>query len=56
MNAVAPDPVQDAAPGQDTPLGRAGQPSEVGWMCLPSNDLSFAHGSVFDANGGTGVI
>ncbi len=71
VNAVAPGPVWTPLQvaggqlpgklgefGQDTPLGRAGQPAELGpiYVALASNDLSFTHGSVFGANGGTGVV
>jgi NAD(P)-dependent dehydrogenase (short-subunit alcohol dehydrogenase family) len=71
VNAVAPGPVWTPLQvaggqlpgklgefGQDTPLGRAGQPAELGpiYVALASNDLSFTNGSVFGANGGTGVV
>lgn len=71
VNAVAPGPVWTplqvaggqlpgklGAFGQDTPLGRAGQPAELGpiYVALASNDLSFTNGSVFGANGGTGIV
>ena len=71
VNAVAPGPVWTPLQvaggqlpgklsefGQDTPLGRAGQPAELGpiYVALASNELSFTHGSVFGANGGTGIV
>jgi len=71
VNAVAPGPVWTPLQvaggqlpgklgqfGQDTPIGRAGQPAELAplYVALASNDLSFTNGSVFGANGGTGVI
>ena len=71
VNAVAPGPVWTPLQvaggqlpgklgefGQDTPLGRAGQPAELGpiYVALASNDLSFTNGSVFGANGGTGIV
>ncbi|MBZ9991141.1 SDR family oxidoreductase [Mesorhizobium sp. BH1-1-5] len=53
-----PTPRQARQFGQDTPLGRAGQPAELGpiYVALASNDLSFTHGSGFGANGGTGIV
>jgi NAD(P)-dependent dehydrogenase (short-subunit alcohol dehydrogenase family) len=44
--------------GQDTPLGRAGQPAELAslYVTLAENGTSFTTGSVFGANGGTGVL
>lgn len=44
--------------GQDTPLGRAGQPVELGplYVLLASGELSYTDGSIFGANGGTGTI
>lgn len=44
--------------GQDTPLGRAGQPAELAalYVALASGELSYTDGSIFGANGGTGVI
>jgi len=71
VNAVAPGPVWTPLQvaggqlpgklgdfGQDTPLGRAGQPAELGpiYVALASSDLSFTNGSVFGANGGSRVI
>ncbi|MDB5713015.1 MAG: family oxidoreductase [Sphingomonadales bacterium] len=71
VNAVAPGPVwtplqvaggqlpgEMAKFGQDTPLGRAGQPAELAplYVMLASGELSYTDGSVFGANGGTGVI
>ncbi|MCQ8783420.1 SDR family oxidoreductase [Mangrovibrevibacter kandeliae] len=71
VNAVAPGPVWTPLQvaggqlpgkmgefGQDTPLGRAGQPAELGpiYVALASGELSYTDGSVFGANGGTGTI
>ena len=44
--------------GQDTPLGRAGQPVELAGLYVTLADpmISFTTGSVFGANGGTGAI
>jgi NAD(P)-dependent dehydrogenase (short-subunit alcohol dehydrogenase family) len=71
VNAVAPGPVWTPLQvaggqlpgklgefGQDTPLGRAGQPAELAslYVTLAENVTSFTTGSVFGANGGTGVI
>jgi len=44
--------------GQDTPLGRAGQPAELAglYVALAENGNSFTTGSAFGANGGTGAI
>ena len=71
VNAVAPGPVWTPLQvaggqlpgkmgefGQDTPLGRAGQPAELGplYVALADPALSFTSGSIFGANGGTGVI
>lgn len=44
--------------GKKTPLGRAGQPAEFAaiWVALADSTTSFTSGSVFGANGGTGVI
>jgi NAD(P)-dependent dehydrogenase (short-subunit alcohol dehydrogenase family) len=70
VNAVAPGPVwtplqvpggqfQEKLPkfGQDTALGRAGQPAELAglYVTLAEQGNSFTTGSVFGANGGTGV-
>jgi NAD(P)-dependent dehydrogenase (short-subunit alcohol dehydrogenase family) len=43
--------------GQDTPLGRAGQPAELAglYVTLAEQSNSFTSGSIFGANGGTGV-
>src|SRR6185436_12399108 len=69
VNAVAPGPVWTPLQvaggqlpgklgefGQDTPLGRAGQPAELAalYVALASGELSFTDGSIFGANGGTG--
>jgi NAD(P)-dependent dehydrogenase (short-subunit alcohol dehydrogenase family) len=69
VNAVAPGPVwtplqvsggqfQEKLPefGQDTALGRAGQPAELAglYVTLAEQGNSFTSGSVFGANGGTG--
>ncbi len=44
--------------GQDTPLGRAGQPAELAglYVALAEDGNSFTTGSAFGANGGTGAI
>ena len=70
VNAVAPGPVWTPLQvaggqlpgtmgefGQDTPLGRAGQPAELAplYVALASGEFSYTDGSVFGANGGTGV-
>lgn len=70
VNAVAPGPVWTPLQvaggqlpgklgefGQDTPLGRAGQPAELAslYVTLAEEGTSFTSGSVFGANGGTGV-
>ncbi|MEO5939155.1 MAG: SDR family oxidoreductase [Sphingomonas sp.] len=71
VNAVAPGPVWTPLQvsggqlegklkefGQDTPIGRAGQPVELGglYVMLAEEQNSFTTGSVIGANGGTGVI
>jgi len=71
VNAVAPGPVWTPLQvaggqlpgkmgefGQDTPLGRAGQPAELAglYVTLADPAISFTTGSVFGANGGTGAI
>ncbi|CAN5259532.1 SDR family oxidoreductase [soil metagenome] len=71
VNAVAPGPVWTPLQvaggqlpgemhkfGQDTPLGRAGQPAELAglYVTLAEGGTSFTSGSVFGANGGTGVV
>jgi len=71
VNAVAPGPVwtplqvsggqfQEKLPkfGQDTAIGRAGQPVELAglYVTLAEQGNSFTTGSVFGANGGTGVV
>lgn len=40
--------------GQDTPMGRAGQPSEVGpaYVFLASSDSSYITGQIIHINGG----
>jgi NAD(P)-dependent dehydrogenase (short-subunit alcohol dehydrogenase family) len=70
VNAIAPGPVWTPLQisggqlegkiekfGQDTPLGRAGQPVELAglYVTLAEQTNSFTTGSVFGANGGTGV-
>jgi len=70
VNAVAPGPVWTPLQisggqlegkvekfGQDTPLGRAGQPAELAglYVTLAEQTNSFTTGSIFGANGGTGV-
>ncbi|ALM50711.1 short-chain dehydrogenase [Flavobacterium psychrophilum] len=66
VNAVAPGPIwtplipstfepdEVAAFGQDTPMKRAGQPSEVGpaYVFLASKDASYITGQVIHINGG----
>jgi NAD(P)-dependent dehydrogenase (short-subunit alcohol dehydrogenase family) len=64
VNAIAPGPIwtplivatfDDVAEfGQDTPMGRAGQPSEVGpaYVFLASEDSSYITGQVIHINGG----
>ena len=69
VNAVAPGPVWTPLQvaggqlpgkmgefGQDTPLGRAGQPAELAplYVTLASDETSFSTGTVFGANGGKG--
>ena len=71
VNAVAPGPVWTPLQvsggqfqeklkdfGQDTALGRAGQPAELAglYVALAEQGNSFTTGSVFGANGGTGVV
>ena len=71
VNMVAPGPIwtplqvaggqlpgQLGKFGQDTPLGRAGQPAELAglYVALAENGNSFTTGSAFGANGGTGAI
>ena len=71
VNAVAPGPIWTPLQvaggqlpgkmgefGQDTPLGRAGQPAELAplYVALASGELSYTDGSIFGANGGTGVV
>ena len=71
VNAVAPGPVWTPLQvaggqlpgtlhefGQDTPIGRAGQPAELAplFVLLASGEITYTDGSVFGANGGTGVI
>ncbi|WP_375462213.1 SDR family oxidoreductase [uncultured Enterovirga sp.] len=69
VNAVAPGPVwtplqpsggqfPDELPefGEDTPLGRPGQPAELAglYVLLASNEATFSTGQVFGAVGGNG--
>jgi NAD(P)-dependent dehydrogenase (short-subunit alcohol dehydrogenase family) len=69
VNAVAPGPVWTPLQvsggatmeklekfGSTTPLGRAGQPAELGsiYVQLAANDASFATGQVYGASGGGG--
>jgi NAD(P)-dependent dehydrogenase (short-subunit alcohol dehydrogenase family) len=71
VNAVAPGPVWTPLQvsggqfqekletfGQDTALGRAGQPAELAglYVTLAEQVNSFTTGSIFGANGGTGVV
>lgn len=67
VNAVAPgpiwtplipasfDPEQVAKFGQDTPLGRAGQPNEVAsaFLFLATEEASYITGQILHVNGGT---
>ena len=72
MNAVAPDPVWTPLQpailgahdpewlegfGEETPMGRAGQPSELGsvFVFLACADSSFISGQTIHPNGGTVV-
>lgn len=70
VNAVAPGPVWTplipatgwdaerlATFGQDTPLGRAGQPAELAgaYVYLASDDASFVSGAVLAVTGGKGL-
>lgn len=69
VNAVAPGPIwtplipatgwPDKVPefGQDTPLGRAGQPAELApaYVYLASNDASYVSGAVLPVTGGKGL-
>jgi NAD(P)-dependent dehydrogenase (short-subunit alcohol dehydrogenase family) len=70
VNAVAPGPVWTPLQvaggqlpgklgefGQDTPMGRAGQPAELAslYVTLADPGTSFTTGSIFGANGGTGA-
>ena len=69
VNAVAPGPIwtplipstfkkeEVASFGQDTPLGRPGQPDEVApsFVFLASDDASYMTGQVLHPNGGTVV-
>ena len=71
VNAVAPGPVWTPLQvaggqlpgklnefGQDTPIGRAGQPAELAslFVLLASGEVTYTDGSIFGANGGSGVI
>ena len=69
VNAVAPGPIwtplipatswPDKLPefGQDTPLGRAGQPAELAaaYVLLASDDASYISGAVLPVTGGKGL-
>lgn len=69
VNAVAPGPIwtplipgtswPESLPsfGQDTPLGRAGQPAELApaYVYLASNDSSYVSGAVIPVTGGKGL-
>jgi len=70
VNAVAPGPIWTplipatgwdserlATFGQDTPLGRAGQPAELGgaYVYLASEDASYVSGAVLPVTGGKGL-
>ncbi|MFD1950098.1 SDR family oxidoreductase [Sphingomonas arantia] len=69
VNAVAPGPIWTPLQvaggqlpgtigefGQDTPLGRAGQPAELGslYVALASDEASFSTGTAVGAHGGKG--
>ena len=69
VNAVAPGPIWTPLQvsggatmeklehfGEQTPLGRAGQPAELGsiYVQLAANDASYATGQVYGAAGGGG--
>ncbi len=69
VNAVAPGPIWTPLQvsggatmeklehfGGNTPLGRAGQPAELGsiYVQLAMNDASFANGQVYGSAGGSG--
>jgi NAD(P)-dependent dehydrogenase (short-subunit alcohol dehydrogenase family) len=69
VNAVAPGPIWTPLQvaggqlpgkmgefGQDTPLGRAGQPAELAalYVTAASDETSFTTGTVFGAHGGKG--
>jgi NAD(P)-dependent dehydrogenase (short-subunit alcohol dehydrogenase family) len=69
VNAVAPGPIWTPLQvsggatqeklqnfGKTTPLGRPGQPAELGsiYVQLAASDASFANGQVYGASGGTG--
>ena len=71
VNAVAPGPIWTPLQvaggqlpgkmgefGQDTPLGRAGQPAELAglYVTLADPTISFTTGSAVGANGGTGAL
>jgi NAD(P)-dependent dehydrogenase (short-subunit alcohol dehydrogenase family) len=69
VNAVAPGPIwtplipatswPDKLPtfGQDTPLGRAGQPAELAaaYVLLASDDASYISGAIIPVTGGKGL-
>ncbi|HET8896133.1 MAG TPA: SDR family oxidoreductase, partial [Protaetiibacter sp.] len=70
VNAVAPGPIWTplipatgwdserlATFGQDTPLGRAGQPAELAgaYVYLASEDASYVSGAVLPVTGGKGL-
>jgi NAD(P)-dependent dehydrogenase (short-subunit alcohol dehydrogenase family) len=69
VNAVAPGPIwtplipatswPDKLPtfGQDTPLGRAGQPAELAaaYVLLASDDASYISGAILPVTGGKGL-
>jgi NAD(P)-dependent dehydrogenase (short-subunit alcohol dehydrogenase family) len=70
VNAVAPGPIWTplipatgwdaerlATFGQDTPLGRAGQPAELAaaYVYLASDDASYVSGAVLPVTGGKGL-
>ena len=69
VNAVAPGPIwtplipatswPDKLPtfGQDTPLGRAGQPAELApaYVLLASGEASYISGAILPVTGGKGL-
>jgi NAD(P)-dependent dehydrogenase (short-subunit alcohol dehydrogenase family) len=70
VNAVAPGPDLDAADpldhaagegedhGEDTPIGRAGQPAELAgiFVLLASDQGSYMNGGIYPVTGGTPML